>query len=395
MWLGIALPFALAGLADELARSSKRWATTVAWLIAVDVLLGALLLTYSRGGLLGLAVGVAAMAVATRKNWHLRYRLRQWRLALGFAGALTVVIGSFALSSSPIEALRLSSLSDQDWYSASYSSALPATMTADETRAVPVTVENRSAITWRAAGSPAYRLSYHWLYPTKQMEEFEGIRTQLSSDVGPGDELIVLARVRAPHVPGRYFLVWDMVLGNGTWFSLRSAVYDLLPVRVVVPPTNRRAPVAVRLPGPGDPTALPLSPPPARQQIWTVALRMIETHPLWGLGPQGVWLHYAAFAKAPPSIYAFHSPGHAHSLYLEISADFGLVGGGLFLVWIIAAWWPIILGVWRGLGLGPWQVALVGAMGMFLVNGLVDYTLQSLGLFTLFWLVGGLAATMA
>jgi hypothetical protein len=335
------------------------------------------------------------MAVATRRTWHLKRRLRDRRLPLILAAVLVPVVGTFAITSSPVEVLRFSSLSDQDWYKASYSSTLPALMKAGQTVAVRVTVENQSPVTWRASRSPADRVSYHWLYSTRQMEELEGIRTKLPADVGPGSKQTVLARIRAPRLPGSYFLVWDMVLGNGTWFSLRTARYQALAVRVVGGAHGKGGHVAVTLPAPTDPTWLPAAPPPDRQHIWSVVLRMIETYPLFGVGPQGVWLHYAAFARTPWSIYGFHPPGHAHSLYLEILADFGLVGGTLFLAWFIAVWWPLILAVWRGKMVNSWQVALAGAMGMFLGNGLVDYTLQSLSLLILFWLLSGLSITLS
>jgi hypothetical protein len=362
------------------------------WLIACDALLGAFLLTYSRGGLLGLAVSAAVMAAATRRSWAFSRRLRQWRLALGLSAALAAVIGAFVLSSSPVEALRFSSLSDRDWYRVSYSSALPVSLKAGQTVAVRVRVRNGSAVAWRASGPAACRLSYHWLYSTGQMEELEGIRTAFSSDIRPGGSQTVVARVRAPSAPGRYFLVWDMVLGNGTWFSLRSALYTVLPVRVVGPSRGGEERIALKLPNRADPTRLPAAPPPDRERIWGVALRMIGAHPLFGTGPEGLWLNYAAFARTPWSVYGAHSPGHAHSLALEIAADFGLVGGGLFLAWFLTAWWPLIRGVWRGQMSSVWQVALVGAVGMLIGNGLVDYTLQSLGLLTLFWLLSGLAA---
>ena len=395
MWFGLALPFAITGLAGAVAGAVKRWVTIVAWLVAIDVLVGAILLTYSRGASLGLAVSVAIMGVATRKRWYLKRRLRQRRLLLLLAAALVPVFGAFVVTSAPVEVLRFSTLSDQSWYKASYSSALPATMKAGQTVPVRVTVENQSPVAWRASGSPADRLSYHWLYSTRQLEQFEGIRTKLPANVGPGGKQTILARVRAPRLPGSYFLIWDMVLGNGTWFSLRTARYQALPVRVVGVGRAKGGHAAVTLPTSADTTRLPVAPPPDRGHIWRVALRMIKTYPFFGTGPQGVRLHYEAFARMPRSISGFQAPSHAHSLYLEILADFGLVGAVLFLAWFVAVWWPLILAVWRGKMVSSWQLALVGAMGVFLGQGLVDYTLQSLSLFILFWLLGGLATTVS
>jgi hypothetical protein len=395
MCFELALPFAIAGLASALVQSAKRWTSVVAWLMAIDVLLSALLLTYSRGGLIGLLVGSTAMAVATRRNWHLTHLLRRRWWVLGLTVGLGLVIGSFALSSSSVEALRFSSLNDWDWYRATYSSALPATMRAGEHIRVPVTVANLGPLTWSGAGAHPYHVSYHWLDASGRVAVFEGARTNLSADVPPGHRQMVVADVQAPSKAGRYLFVWDVVQENVTWFSLRTAQYKALPVRVMDRSPDNGTQVAIKPPDPADPTTLPTAPPADREHIWRVALQMIEAHPLFGTGPHGFRLNYATFAQPRWTIDAAHSPGHAHNVVLEILADLGLVGGGLFTAWFIAVWWPLFVSVRQGCMLSSWHVALVGAVATMLGHGLVDYTLQSLSLLILFMLLSGLAVTVA
>src|SRR5207302_1968506 len=71
MYLELALPLAVAGLVDASAPARPRWAAP-AWAASVVVLLEALLLTYSRGALLGLAAMALATMLIVRRNRRLR-----------------------------------------------------------------------------------------------------------------------------------------------------------------------------------------------------------------------------------------------------------------------------------------------------------------------------------
>jgi hypothetical protein len=115
MYFELALPFAIAGLISARGRKSRRWMAFAAWLAAVDVLLVALVLTYSRGALLGLLAAGLAMAIA---GWR-RLRLRTaaaWRAPAVVAANLAVVLGVFASSTSSLQLLRLSTQNDRAWY---------------------------------------------------------------------------------------------------------------------------------------------------------------------------------------------------------------------------------------------------------------------------------------
>ena len=421
MYFELALPFALVAMVGSLDRrgvtrtrvpdtpaastqtvprtSPQRWVAVLVGLLAIDVLLSALLLTYTRGAWLGLFVGLVVMALATRRTrWFRTTRhIRWWGLAVAANVALVVI--SVVASSGALVTLRLTSQSDQDWYRAAYTSAVSPRMTADQTKRWSVTVKNIGPLTWNASGLHPFQLSYHWLFASKKMAEFDGTRTGLASSVAPGGTQTVLARVRTPCAPGHYLLVWDMVQDGVTWFSLKSATYRTIPVLVG---ESQRAkpgvgagpracpPITVR--DRLQPTFLPttVSEPP-RQRLWPAALAMVRAHPLFGVGPDGYRLSYGAFTT--PRLSSWDTRILANNLMLELSADLGLVGGGLFLAFLLVVAWPVILGVWRGQGLTWWELALAGALAAFLGHGLVDYILKADAIFILFWLLCGLAAT--
>jgi putative inorganic carbon (hco3(-)) transporter len=76
-----------------------------------------------------------------------------------------------------------------------------------------------------------------------------------------------------------------------------------------------------------------------------VGLRMIEQHPLLGLGPEGVKLHFTEYVPAdihrlPPGWY-----GHLHNIYLHYAAERG-VPTMLMLLWLLL---KILFDFYRGL----------------------------------------------
>lgn len=391
LYFELALPFAVIGLLGALLGARRRSVAAAAWLVAVDILFCGVLLTYSRGALLGLAIGTLVAVLAPPSRWLLaRIRKKQWWL-LSIAANFLFVAGMTFLWSPSLTILRWTSDSDQEWYSAGYNGHLPATMRAGERVKVPVTISNLGPLTWSPTGARPYHLSYHWLYPSGKIARFDGARSNLSADVPPGHRQLVVADVQAPRKAGRYLLVWDMVQEDVTWFSLKSATHASQPVRVVgsvtvsdggrQPVPSRPAPVTL-------PTALAA---PSRGQLWAAALRMVARHPLFGIGPDGFRLNYGAFLI--PKQQDWDRRILANSLPLEIFADLGLLGGGLFWVFFAVMMWSLIVGLWNGQVVVWWQLALIGSMAAFLGHGLVDYILVSNAIFFLFWLLCGLATT--
>jgi putative inorganic carbon (hco3(-)) transporter len=87
-----------------------------------------------------------------------------------------------------------------------------------------------------------------------------------------------------------------------------------------------------------------------RVVTWRTGLRMLERHPLLGVGPEGVKLHFAEYV--PPDITRLPSGwyGHLHNIYLHYAAERG-VPTMLMLVWLLI---KILIDFHRGVrGLPP------------------------------------------
>ena len=85
---------------------------------------------------------------------------------------------------------------------------------------VPVRIRNRGPETFRWGDwSPAIRPSYHWLTQSGDAVVWDGHRTLLSHDLGPGEEAIVPLAVVAPPEPGEYLLEIDLVHEGVRWFG--------------------------------------------------------------------------------------------------------------------------------------------------------------------------------
>jgi hypothetical protein len=393
MYFELALPFAMFGLVESLNRprsERKFWPTIFLWGATIMVLLMALLLTLSRGAWLGLAVGVLAMLLATRKP-QLR---RNWWLVFGITGVLALALELLALPLLPQFALRFNSQSDQDWFRATYDSVAPANLGVCQSLIVPVTVTNRSPLTWQINGLKPYSLSYHWLDASDNIIVFEGMRTALPKDVSPGDSLTIPAAVRAPANPGKYSLVWDMVQEDVSWFSLKSSFYSKIPIQVNNSPAGEACGVVSINPNQSKPAPKELPKvliQPDRQQLWKAALAMIVARPLTGVGPNAFRLSYGTFSQ--PRLTDWDKRIFANNLALEIFADLGLVGGGLFMALFGVIGWRLLKLIWFGRGASLWQVALIGVLAAFQGHGLLDYILGSNAIFILYWILLGFMAT--
>jgi hypothetical protein len=392
MYFELALPFALAGVIEGLTLKSRGWPALLVWWTCADLIFLTLVHTYSRGAILGLLASGVAMGLAARAALRLRNARDSWRLIALSAGNLVLVAGIITFSTSSLQILRLTTRDDRAWFEASYVSKVPATLPAGRSRLIPVTVENRSPLTWDGSRRHSYGLSYHWLYPSRRVVRFANNIAWLGFDVAPGARELVDARVMAPSAPGTYLLAWDMVWEGTTWFAPRTGSYQVSEVRVV--PTKSGAGAAGRLATP-DIDYLPTNPALGRRQIWSAAISMIERRPLFGVGPQGVRMNYTAFVPPDPTAPSRPPPPHAHDLVLEMLADWGLIGGGIFLALLTVLWWPLVVRVWGGHVTIGWEMAVIGAAAALLGHQLVDFFLTKQAILVFFWLLSGMAAVMS
>jgi hypothetical protein len=113
---------------------------------------------------------------------------------------------------------------------------IPAEMTVAQTVSADVTVKNASTKTWPSKpnkkGRNAVNLSYHWLDSERRMVVFDGLRTPLPRDLGPGESVTLRATIQAPEQAGQYLLHVTMVQEAVAWFSDNDGGHVLVPVSV-------------------------------------------------------------------------------------------------------------------------------------------------------------------
>ena len=127
---------------------------------------------------------------------------------------------------------------------------------------------------------------------------------------------------------------------------------------------------------PGDPNNTVLS----RLPIWRAAVRMIEDHPLTGVGLNSFPAQLRRYA---PRVTESHT--HPHNLLLNLWVAVGLLGllaYGWVIVWFGRA---VAAGVRAGGTLRPVYVGLAAALAAILLHGLVDSTIWKNDLALQFW----------
>lgn len=97
----------------------------------------------------------------------------------------------------------------------------PVRLAPGEVRPLYVRVRNRGGATWRwgLEQQPEIRVSYHWRTVDGDLHTYEGLRSPLPCDLGPGEAAIVPVWIEVPDEPGRYRLEVDLVHEHVRWFE--------------------------------------------------------------------------------------------------------------------------------------------------------------------------------
>lgn len=97
----------------------------------------------------------------------------------------------------------------------------PVRLAPGEVRPLHVRVRNRGGATWRwgLEQQPEIRVSYHWRSAGGDAHTYEGLRSPLPCNLGPGEAAIVPVWVEVPAEPGRYRLEIDLVHEHVRWFE--------------------------------------------------------------------------------------------------------------------------------------------------------------------------------
>lgn len=135
-------------------------------------------------------------------------------------------------------------------------------------------------------------------------------------------------------------------------------------------------------------TSFDLSANAPRLYIWRAALDMIQAHPIFGVGA-GVFMHvYPQYVLpgAPEPVAAF-----AHNLFLQVAAEFGLVGLAIFLAILGRVMWQ----AWRLARTGNvFYQGIFAALVGVLIHQQVDIPIWGLEIGGAFWTLVGLVIAL-
>lgn len=105
----------------------------------------------------------------------------------------------------------------------------PATLPEKGATTATVSFRNVSPCTW----PQAVHLGYHWTPVDPGLPRIWGVGRELPNRrIEPGEVVTLPVRVTAPGVPGRYYLVYDLVFENVDFFSTRGGATAAVPIAV-------------------------------------------------------------------------------------------------------------------------------------------------------------------
>jgi O-Antigen ligase len=372
----------VAPLAVVLAATTRRY-----WLRAVAVGVAAMctadvVLSLTRAGAVTLLLVYAALlgASLTGAGWR---RLRGPTLV----GVATLLGGvALLLARNPVVDLRLVTESDADWYGAAYSAPDSLEVASGASTGVALEVRNEGRITWVRSGPHPFALGYRWLSADgTQVLEVPVTEVVLPRDVGPGESVHLQADVRVPNLPaGTYRIDWGMLQRDVLQFYERGWADAETRVQVGLPADG--AALAAPAMRPRDDGEAPWV--VGRMYLWSAAVRMVQAHPLLGVGPD----NFRHFYGAELGLETWDERVQANNLYLEILADLGSLGLAAF-VWVIARPLAATVRAFRSPAEDP-SAYLRLAAGLpliaFLVHGLADSFLAFTPTALLLWMMLGL-----
>jgi len=112
----------------------------------------------------------------------------------------------------------------------------PEYMNMSEQKVINVKVKNNSSnFTWPSTGSNRVNISYHIYDKYGKTVVFDGIRSTIVSNIGPGETRTVPVTISAPANAGNYVIEYDVVQEGVTWFGEKGSTTLKRNIRVVDP----------------------------------------------------------------------------------------------------------------------------------------------------------------
>jgi O-antigen ligase len=362
-----------------LLASASTAAASALLVLALAVIGEAVIVTFTRSGLLVLLLSLAIVATY---DWR---STGPGRSTVAFA-VLAAAIGTGVLTSRSAEMLmlRLTTEGQGQWFSAVIDGPASVRLDTRDTIDVPLQVTNTGRATWDSDAAEPVRLSYHWIASDSDaVIAWEGYRTAFDRPVRPGETVSVVAKVGSTGRPGDFRLMWDLEQQRRLWFSTEpGAVLTLIPGRITGAPTGA-------LPRMSGPRHIPRAATrPGRFVLWRGAIAMLAAHPLLGVGPDNYRLAYGRYtslgAAADPRV-------HSNNMYLELLVGMGLIGA-MAVTWLGLRLTRDAAAAWQS---SPMGAAVGAACTGIAVHGLADSFLSFTGTYILIAVTLGLASACA
>lgn len=381
MFFEMVTPVALA-LAVTAGTRAKRITALGIALLCVS----AIVLTLTRTGMV--TVAVVALFLAGLSLFH--SHARALRRPAILAGSTLVIVAALLAFQTTAFRTRLTTENDLNWYGAAYAVPPDLTLQAGDTTTVTVEVTNTGEIPWDPTGDTPFVLGYFWLTADGEQELDLGHQeVPLPRRVPPGETIQLTTRLAPPLPAGTYQLAWSMLQRDILWFHDRDvpAATTMVEIRPndaapqpTPPPTTPRDEVAT------------VPPTVGRRTLWRAALQMFVERPLLGVGPDNFRQLYGRYL----GMDEWDEGLHANNMYLELLADFGLLGAVAFGIMLLAAGRHLIatLRITTSATLAVWTAGIAGALLAFLTHGFLDYFLEFAPTYLLFWIVLGMIVAL-
>jgi O-antigen ligase len=120
---------------------------------------------------------------------------------------------------------------------------------------------------------------------------------------------------------------------------------------------------------------------------------MVRDKPLFGIGPDNFRWVYGTYLE----LDHWDTNIHANSIYFEFLADTGVIGLLVFL-WLNWRWLRLSykkLSEQSDRDQWVWQLALIASLLAWFAHGILDYFYEFAGTYILFWIIAGLAISLA
>ena len=332
--------------------------------------------TYSRGGLLALALATLCGALAAKRSPFLKGPVTALGAFLGIAAVLAVTARTLERVPSPVPGppARAARYEPGETFLA---------FAPGETRRVPVTLTNTGRSPWTTG---ALGCTWQRAEAERTIDWAATAHCPITPvpPVAPGDSVTLQAETRAPGAEGRYLLVWDLVADG--WVMSSAGIPPATIPTVVARDHALAQPFVLTMPA-----GLWRGGRPA---LWRAALAMWRERPVTGVGPDNFRWALAEYVGGSRGVTQ-DTLISASNMFLEAAATTGTLGLLALLGTLVATARACLRSLSRaprGSSDAVWPAVWLALVVGIVVHGTVDSLLGFTGHYLFLGIVVGAAS---